>query len=253
MRIVVAGGTGVLGRQVVAAVRRRGHEAVALSRSTGADVLTGQGLDAALDGAAAVVDATSTPASRAAAAVRFFERATANLLAAEARAGVGHHVLVSIVGIERVRFGYYAGKLAQERAVLAGPVPASVLRATQFHEFAGQTLARSRVGPVALVPVAPFQPVAAAEVGEALADLALGAPAGRVADVAGPEVLGSVDVARRTAAALGPRVRVVPVRLPGATGRALAAGALRPDGPAVLGTTTFAQWLAQERAARAGA
>ncbi|PPK92423.1 uncharacterized protein YbjT (DUF2867 family) [Kineococcus xinjiangensis] len=244
MRIVVLGGTGVVGRHVVAALRASGHEAVVASRSTGVDLLTGAGLDAALEGAGAVVDASTVATSRARTAVEFFTRSAEHVLAAEVRAGVRHHVVVSIVGLERVPLGYYAGKLAQERAVLAGPVPVSILRATQFHEFAGQMLDRMAFGPVAAVPVARVQPVAARDVGAALADLALGNPVGRAPEMAGPEVFHLPDLARRTAAARGARVRVLPLRLPGAAGRAMAAGALCPDGAFTCGSTPFAQWLA---------
>ncbi|WP_345714092.1 SDR family oxidoreductase, partial [Kineococcus glutinatus] len=209
MRIVVLGGAGVLGRHVVAELAGRGHEAVAVSRATGVDAVTGMGLDAALEGAAAVVDASSTNTTRASAAVGFFTRVTENVLAAGVRAGVGHHVVVSIVGVDRVPLGYYAGKLAQERVALAGPVPASVLRATQFHEFPGQMLERTRLGRLAFVPAGPGQPVAAREVAAALADLAAGDPVGRAPDLAGPRPEQLVDLARRVAATRSPRLRVV--------------------------------------------
>ena len=246
MRITVLGGTGVVGRHVVAALRAAGHEPVVASRSTGVDLATGAGLDSALDGAEAVVDASSVATAKARAAVEFFTRSAHHVLAAETRAGVRHHVVVSIVGMERVPLGYYAGKLAQERAVLEGPVPASVLRTTQFHEFAGQMLDRTTFGPLAAVPAWRVQPVAAREAAAAPADLAEGGPAGRVRPLAGPEVHPLPDLARRVAAARGARTRVLGVHLPGAAGRAVAAGGLLPQGEVDLGRTTFAQWLAQQ-------
>ena len=174
-RIAVAGGTGVVGRHVVAALAARGAEPVVLSRAAGVDLVTGQGLDAALEGVGAVVDASGTRTQRRATAVAFFTTVTRHLLAAGQRAGVRHHVALSIIGIDRVESGYYAGKQAQEQAVLSGPLPATVLHTTQFHEFAAQVLALVP-GPVAPVPVLRVQPVAAREVAAALADLAL-APA----------------------------------------------------------------------------
>ena len=151
MRIAVAGGTGVVGRHAVEAARAAGHEVVVLSRSSGADVLTGAGLDERMQGADAVIDVTNTTTLSAAKAVKFFETATRNLLAAESRAGVTHHVALSIVGIDGIDASYYAGKLAQERAVAAGSVPFTIARAGQFHEFAGQLLSRMS-GPVAVLP-----------------------------------------------------------------------------------------------------
>ena len=150
-RIAVAGGTGVVGRHVVEALAAAGCEPVVLARSTGVDLVSGAGLDAALTGARAVVDVSNVATQRRSASVGFFTAATSALLAAGARAGVRHHVVLSIVGVDRVDTGYYAGKRRQEELVLAGGVPATVLRATQFHEFADQVLAIAR-GPVAPVP-----------------------------------------------------------------------------------------------------
>lgn len=243
MRIVVAGGTGVVGRHVVAAAAAAGHEPVVLTRSRGVDVSTGQGLDAALAGADAVIDVTNVTTTSRRRSVAFFTAATEHLLSAGQRTGVGHHVALSIVGIDRVDFGYYEGKRVQEELVLAGPVPASVLRATQFHEFAGQVLARSR-GPVALVPRMLVQPVAAREVAGALVTLATGPAVGLAPELAGPHVHELVDLARELAAVSGQRRPLVPVRLPGATGRAMASGGLLPTGPGPRGQQAFAAWLA---------
>lgn len=251
MRIAVAGGTGVVGRCTVQAVRAAGHEAVVLARSTGADLLTGAGLEQALAGADAVVDVSNVATTRRSAAVTFFETATRHLLAAAERAGIRHLVVLSIVGVDRVDYGYYAGKLCQEELVLAGPVPGSVLRATQFHEFAGQLLGRTR-GPLALVPRMQVQPVAAREVGAALAALAAAGPVGMAAELAGPQVHELPDLARRLLRAEGERRVVLPVRVPGAAGRAMAAGGLLPTGDGPRGVLTFDQWLAESVTASDG-
>ena len=241
MRIAVAGGTGVVGRHVVDVARERGHDVVVLSRSEGVDLTTGSGLAERLDGVQAVIDTSNQTSQKRAESEAFFGGVTRTLLSAEAVAGVRHHVVLSIVGIDDVDSGYYAGKRLQERVIAEGTVPWSVLRATQFHEFAEQALHFVRVGPFSLVPRMLSQPVAAREVGAALVDLAEGEPVGRAPDLAGPEQLQMVDLARKVARG---RRRVVGVRVPGAAGKAMRSGALVPrtDGP--RGTVTFDAWLA---------
>lgn len=243
MRIAVAGGTGVVGRHVVEVARRRGHEVAVLTRSEGVDLTTGSGLQTRLDGVDAVVDVTSTKTQRRKEAEDFFGSITRNLLRAEADAGVGHHLALSIVGIDHVPSGYYQGKLLQERLVVEGEVPWTILRATQFHEFAEQALGYVRVGPFSLVPRTVVQPVAAAEVAEALVDLAEAGPSGKVPDLAGPERLELVDLSRRVSRARGLGRRVVPVRVPGALGKQLRSGALLPTSDGPRGRTTFTEWL----------
>jgi uncharacterized protein YbjT (DUF2867 family) len=159
-------------------------------------------------------------------------------------AGVGHHVALSIVGIDDVDSGYYAGKRLQERVVAEGGVPWSVLRATQFHEFAEQALHFVTVGPFSLVPRMLSQPVAAREVAETLVELAVGGPVGHAPELAGPDQLQMVDLARRVSRARGLGRRVVPVRLPGAAGKAMRSGALIPTGDGPRGRVTFEEWLA---------
>jgi uncharacterized protein YbjT (DUF2867 family) len=245
MRVAVAGGTGLIGRMVCDEVVAGGDEAVVLARSVGVDVVTGDGLDAALAGVDAVIDVTNVTTLKRSESVAFFEAATTNLLAAEGRAGVGHHVLLSIVGVDRVEWGYYAGKVRQEELCAASAVPTTVLRATQFHEFADQMLARG--GPVALVPRMRSQPVAAREVAAELVRLARGDAQHEIVEMAGPEVLEMADMVRRRIRAQGRRKPVIGVRLPGAAGRGMAAGGLLPrhDGP--RGRETFEQWLAVSR------
>ena len=184
MRIAVAGGTGVVGRHVVDIAVDQGHEVVTLARSAGVDLVTGAGLAARLDGVDVVIDVTGTREQKRAAAEDFFGGVTARLLSAEVDADVRHHVTLSIVGVDDVDTGYYAGKRRQEQVVTSGPVPWTLLRATQFHEFAEQALGFVRLGPVSLVPKMRTQPIAAQEVAQALVARALGAPAGRAADLA---------------------------------------------------------------------
>lgn len=244
MRIAVAGGTGVVGRRIVEVARERGHDVVVLTRSEGVDLTTGAGLTERLAGVDAVIDASNQTSQKRADAEAFFGDVTRNLLAAEAAAGVGHHVVLSIVGIDDADTGYYAGKRLQERVAADGSVPWSVLRATQFHEFAEQVLHFVRVGPFSLVPRMLSQPVAARDVAEALVDLAEAGPSGRVPDLAGPERHQMVDLARRVSQARGLGRRVVPVRLPGAGWRAMRTGALCPKDDGPRGRITFEEWLA---------
>jgi uncharacterized protein YbjT (DUF2867 family) len=241
MRVAVAGGTGLVGRLVVSRLSADGAEPVVLARANGVDVTTGAGLEAALDGVDAVIDVTNTTAMRRKQAVAFFEAGTTHLLRAGERAGVRRHVILSIVGIDRVDLGYYLGKRRQEELALAGDRPVSILRATQFHEFAGQLVDRSR-GPVVAVPRMRVQPVAAQEVADALVEL-VGGPVGVAPELAGPERLELPDLARAVLEARGSRKRVLPFRVLGAVGRALADGALLPTGDARLGHRTFAEWL----------
>lgn len=243
MRIAVAGGTGTVGRHVVETARGRGHEVVVLSRSVGVDVLTGQGLDAALRGADAVIDTVNATTLSTRKAVAFFERSTTQLLDAGARAGIPHHVTLSIVGIDGIDTSYYAGKLAQERLVAASAVPHTIARTSQFHEFAQQIARQTTLGPLTIVPKTLTRPVAAREVAEHLVMLAEGTPRGRATDLVGPRDEVLADMVRRMYAERGIRRRVLEMRFPGAYGRGLASGALRGDGSAETATIGFDDWL----------
>ena len=236
MRLAVAGGTGVVGHHVVEVARERGYDVVVLSRGEGVDLTTGAGLADRLDGVDAVIDVTSVRTQRREDAERFFGGVTRNLQAA----GAAHIVALSIVGIDDIDTGYYAGKRLQERVLAEGTTPWSVLRATQFHEFAEQALGFVRVGPFSLVSRMLSQTVAAREVGEALVDLVAAGPSGRVPDLAGPERHQMVDLARRVADGR----RVIGVPLPGTAGRAMRSGALCPSEPGPRGRITFDEWLA---------
>jgi len=243
MKVAVAGGTGLLGRLVVDRLEATGHQAVVLARSRGVDLTTGRGLGGALDGCGAIVDATNVATTSARRGAAFFGAVTGHLLDAGQRAGVAHLVTVSIVGIDRVGLGYYRAKLHQEAVVAAGPLPWTVLRATQFHEFAAQMFARGR-SPVVFVPRIPSRPVAAAEVAERLAELAIGPACAMATPIAGPEVVGLPDLVRGLLRARGSRRLVVPVPMPVGPARAAARGGLLPDGPFQQGVQTYAQHLA---------
>jgi uncharacterized protein YbjT (DUF2867 family) len=250
MRIGILGGTGTAGRATAAALGRLGHEVVVLSRARGVDALSGKGLDDALSGVHAVVDAGNVMQTGSADDMqRAFVTATRNLLQAEERAGVKHHVLLSIIGIDRTPGNaHYAAKRAQEQALLNSPVPVSVLRVSQFFEFAHMVLSWTRQGDVARLPPLLLQPIAASEVGEALAELAVGVPQGRVTDLAGPEPLDLIDMVRRITSARGDKLRIVPswrtpLGGPEAVGESMLAG---PD--ARLGKITFEQWLSAQSA-----
>jgi len=251
MKVAIAGGTGVVGRFTTEAVRSNGDEPVVLSRGMGVDLVSGNGLAEALAGADAVIDVTNVNTVRTKPAVAFFAATARNLMQAAREAGVGHIVALSIIGIDRVPVGYYKGKLRQEEVLRDSPVPVSILRATQFHEFPVQYLARS-AGPLVIVPSFRTQPVAAREVGAALARLAAGAPV-PMSELAGPreEVLATMvrQVLRaRAAQGQGGRQRVIEVRVPGAGGRAFARGDCLPGPSAVRGTQAFSEWLAQQQA-----
>ena len=246
MRVAVAGGTGLTGRRVVETLTAAGHDPVVLARSAGVDLMTGRGLADALNGVEAVIDVTNVVTTSRRTSRAFFDTAGRTLLDAERRAGVTHHVALSIVGVDRVDFGYYEGKRRQEELVAASPVPWSVLRATQFHEFTAQTLDRVP-GPVAIVPQMISQPIAVREVAQALVHMVSGSPVGMAPELAGPCVETLADQARRYLRAIGRRRWVLPIRLPMAGGTAMSEGGLLPESPGPRGTQTFDEWLVGQR------
>ncbi len=246
MRIAVAGGTGTVGKYVVVAAEQAGHQAAVLSRRVGVDVQTGDGLDAALVGVDVVVDALNAESLSRSKATGIFTEMTRRLQRVGAAQGVSRLVTLSIVGVDRVPFGYYQAKLAQEAAALEGPLPATIVRATQFHEFPAQAFERLRLGPIALIPQMRVQPIAARSVGEVLVKVATAPLAETTIEVAGPEPADMVDMARATAARLGRRIAVLPIRLPGRTGRAMKSGGLLPDPGAHLVGPRFDEWLIGE-------
>jgi uncharacterized protein YbjT (DUF2867 family) len=243
LRIAIAGGTGVVGSYAADALRKACHDTVILSRSTGVDLVTGRGLDEALDSAEAVIDLTNLSTLAAKKAVAFFNRTTSNLVAAAERADLDHLLILSIVGIDRMPHGYYAGKVEQERIIHDSPVPWTILRATQFHEFAAQMFNQARVGPLRIAPRARIQPIAACEVGEHLARLALGAPQGRASDLAGPREERLDVMVKKYAHTLGHRSWIPSLSLPGAQMRGMRAGRAIPEHESVFGRQTFEEWL----------
>ncbi|GAA2041453.1 NAD(P)H-binding protein [Agromyces tropicus] len=249
MKIAIAGGTGTVGRHAVDVARERGHDVVVLTRSNGVDLMTGEGLVDALAGVDVVVDTANLTSTSAKAATEFFTTVTRRLLDAEAAAGIGHHVALSIVGIDRAPYGYYAAKLAQERVVESGTVPWTILRAMQFHEFAGQMLHGLTVAGIHLAPKVRTQPVAAREVGEHLVALAEGGPAGHAPDLAGPKEERLDDMIRRLAAATGVRGPVIPVALPMRQFAAMRRGDTLPGPGATIARQTFDEWLREQAAA----
>jgi uncharacterized protein YbjT (DUF2867 family) len=247
MRIAVAGATGNIGALTVAVLEKAGHEVVRISRSHGVDLITGEGLDAALNGVEAVVDATNGPAADHDEAIAFFGTTTRNLLAAEERAGVRHHVLLSIACLHRVEGNaHYAGKREQERLVGEGPVPWTIVPATQFHDFAAMVTGWTERDGVATVAPLLVQPIAPQDVADILAEIVTGAPQGRYPDVAGPDPQDLVDMARRTNEARGRTIRLVPT-WSGLFGTAMAGDVLLPGPDARIAPTTFDQWLAGQR------
>jgi uncharacterized protein YbjT (DUF2867 family) len=243
MRIAVTGASGRIGGLTVAALTAAGHETRAISRSAGIDAYVGTGLAAALDGVDVVVDVINTPTQDEAEIVDFFGTVTKNLLAAEQAAGVGHHVLLSIVGIHHgQRVPHYAGKREQERLVTAGAVPWSVVRATQFHDFAAMVAGWALRDGVATVAPLLVQPIDQGDVARILADVATAAPLGRVIDIAGPHTEDLVDMARRSFAVRGERVRLVP-SWRGVFDLSMAGEVLLPGDGVRLGAISFDDWL----------
>lgn len=249
MRIAVAGGTGVVGHFTVEAAQQAGHEVVVISRSAGIDTVTGRGLAEALRGVDVIIDTTNASTTEEAAARDFFVESTRNLAGAGAEAGVQRLLTLSIVGVDRVPLAYYAAKVAHEQAALAGPLPATILRATQFHELAGQLILWGREGDIAKIPDLHVQPVAARAVGEQLLTAAQApAPPGPYAtEVAGPEQDEQAALSERFAARFGWDVRIVSVD----TGAS--AEALLPARDAIIAGPTFDQWLESDDAARISA
>jgi uncharacterized protein YbjT (DUF2867 family) len=245
LKIAVAGATGRVGRYVVEILEAEGHEVVAMSRSTGVDVITGEGLDEALAGADVIVDAATGPSPDQDAATAFFTTAARNLQEAGRRAGVSRIVVVSIIGIDSFSGGYSAAKVAHERAMLLGPVPVRILRAAQFHEFVGQLLDWGRRGDTSHVPEMRTQLVAARTVAEALARLAVDPEAPALSEIAGPREETLVEAARLLAARRGDDVRVESVLDPSDPDQRLfAEGGLLPGPDAVLAGPAFEEWLA---------
>jgi uncharacterized protein YbjT (DUF2867 family) len=247
-KIAVVGATGRAGRHVVDALETGGHEVVRISRSTGVDVITGEGLAEALAGVECIVDTATGPSAEQEAATEFFITAARNLQTLGEQAGVRRIVVVSIIGTDRFIAGYGVAKVAHEEAALAGPIPARILRAAQFHEFVEQLVEWGRQGDVSYVPEMRTQLVAARTVAEALADLATASDGPRLSEIAGPREESLVEMAGRLVSRRGDRVRIEGVSDPNDPNAALyESGALLPGPAATLAGPTFDEWLEEGR------
>lgn len=244
MKIVVIGGTGALGSNVVAKLNADGHEAVSASPDSGVNTITGEGLDEALAGADVVVDASNAPAWGDEEVLEFFTTSSRNLTAAAADAGLRHYVAMSIVGADRLPdSGYLRAKVAQERIVEEGLVPHTIVRATQFFEFIGRIADSSAGGDTIHLPPALFQPAAVAELGARVAEVAEGEPVNGVVEVAGPEPLPMDEAVRRVLAAAGDPRKVVSDPHAQYFGTELNNESLVPDEGPRLTATSFDDWL----------
>lgn len=245
MKIVVIGGTGLIGSKLVAKLKQQGHEAVAASPKSGVNAVTGEGLAAALIGADVVVDVANAPSWEPAAVLEFFQRSSQNLATTEAAAGVKHHVALSIVGTDRSPdIAYFRAKLAQESIVKASSVPYSIVRATQFFEFLGAIAETGATEGRIVVPSAAFQPIASDDVVTFLAEVAAGRPLNGTIDIAGPEKAPFNEFVARRLKAAGDSRPVVGDAKAGYYGSPIEDTSLVPLGEARLGTTPLAAWLA---------
>jgi len=246
MKIVVIGGTGLIGSKLVKKLREQGHEALSASLESGVNTITGQGLAQALSGASVVVDVSNSPSFEDAAALKFFETSTRHLLAAEAEAGVKHHVALSVVGTERLPdSGYLRAKAAQERLIKTSSIPYSIVHSTQFFEFVKSIAAAATDGETVRVPPVLVQPIAAEDVARFVSEVATGAPVNAVVEVGGPEPIRfDALIQQGLSARKDPRKVVADPR---ATyfGAQLSERSLVPGPNARLGKTRFAEWLAQ--------
>ncbi|MDP3951950.1 SDR family oxidoreductase [Microbacterium sp.] len=249
MRIAVAGGTGRIGALVVARLRARGHDVVLLTRREGVDLEAANGIGDRLIGVDAVIDVTNPPVTDVASAERTFTAITENLLSAESRAGVRHHIALSIAGLCAVDGNpHYYGKRAQQRAVRAGKIPFTIVPATQFHDFPAMIADWSTVDGASQVPPLLLQPIAPRDVADVLVEVAEGEPQGMHPDVAGPRLEDAVDMARRTREKRGVTRPLLATWRGGALGVEFAGEVLLPAEGARLVPTTFDEWLESEAA-----
>jgi uncharacterized protein YbjT (DUF2867 family) len=247
MKIVVIGGSGLIGKKLVSTLREQGHEAVSGSPSSGVNTITGEGLAGAFTGANVVVDVSNSPSWEDAAVMEFFDKSTRNLLAAEGSAGVKHHVALSVVGADRMLdSGYMRAKLNQEKLIKAGGVRYSIVRATQFFEFLGYIADSGAEGDTVRLSTALMQPVAAEDVASALADVAIGAPLNGTIDLGGPEKMSIAEFVGRFMAASGDKRNLIADPHALYTGAKMGELGIAPGGPNPrLGPTRFEDWFAR--------
>jgi uncharacterized protein YbjT (DUF2867 family) len=244
MKIVVIGGSGLIGKKLVSRLRERGHEAIAASPSSGVNAVTGEGLAEVLVGAQVVVDVTNSPSFEDAAVLEFFEKSSRNLLAAEADAGVAHHVVVSIVGADRIPdSGYMRAKVAQEKLIQSAGIPYTIVRATQFFEFIETIVAQFPTdGQTVHLPPAFIQPIWSDDVVDALVDITLGTPVNDIIDLAGPDRFRFEEIIRQFLSATHDSRQVVVDSHARYFGAALN-DQLVPQGSSLIGSTHFENWL----------
>ena len=244
MKVVVIGGTGLIGSKVVANLRERGYEAVSASPDSGVNTLTGEGLDEVFQGASVVVDVSNSPSFEDAAVMEFFETSTRNLLAAETAAGVGHHVALSVVGCDRLpESGYLRAKVAQEKLIADSSIPYSIVRATQFFEFLKRIADSATEGNTVHLPSVSFQPMAADDVASVVSNVAIGAPLNGMVEVGGPEQFRFNEfISRGLNARHDPR-NVVADPHARYFGTELSERSLVPDDGSLLGKIRFEEWL----------
>ncbi len=244
MRIVVIGGSGLIGKRLVNKLRQRGHQVAAASPSSGVNTVTREGLAQALAGAQVAVDVSNAPNWEDGAVLAFFETSGRNLLAAEAAAGVQHHVALSVVGTERLlASGYFRAKMAQERLIKASPIPYTIVRATQFFEFVGSIAQLATEGQTVRLPPVLMQPIAADDVAAVVADAALAKPLNGTVELAGPEPIRQDDLVRQFLNATGDTRTVIADPLARYYGIAVNDQSLTPSNHPRLGSTRFAEWL----------
>jgi uncharacterized protein YbjT (DUF2867 family) len=244
MKIVVIGGSGLIGKKTVNDLRQHGHEVVAASPSSGVNALTGEGLARAFAGAAVVVDVSNSPSFADAAVLEFFETSTRNLLAANREAGVGHHVALSVVGADRLSdSGYMRAKVAQEGLIAASKVPYTIVRATQFFEFVGAIAQSATEGNTVRLPPALMQPILSDDVASALAEIAVGEPLNGTVELAGPEPIRQVELIRQFLIANRDAREVITDIHARYFGTELNDQSLTPGANPRLGPTRFADWL----------
>ncbi|HZU41186.1 MAG TPA: SDR family oxidoreductase [Terriglobales bacterium] len=249
MKIVVIGGTGLIGSKLVAKLREHGNEAVAAAPNTGVNTITGEGLAEALKGASVVVDVSNSPSWDDAAVLKFFETSTRNLLTQEAAAGVGYHVALSVVGTDRLsESGYFRAKIAQEKLIQQGSIPYSIVHATQFFEFLKGLADISMVGDKVHLPPVLFQPMAADDVARGVARVAVGQPVNGIIEIAGPEQFRVDELVRRRLVSLKDSREVIADPNARYAGAKVSERTLLPGNNARLGATRFATWLTQSAA-----
>ena len=244
MKIVILGGTGLIGSKVVNLLRAGGHEVVAASPSRGINSITGEGLTEALTGAQVVVDVTNSPSFEDKAVLEFFETSTRNLLGAEVKTGVGHHVALSIVGTDQLpASGYLRAKVAQEKLIKASPIPYTILRATQFFEFVGRIADEATVGQTVHLPSVLFQPIFSDDLAANLAKIAVAKPLNGTIETAGPDAIPFDEAVRQYLAAHHDPRTVVADEQAHYFGTTLEKRSLVPGENALLGSCHFADWL----------